>query len=59
MRGEVANATLVEEYSIGIYNSDISELSESANVTSYYYDDDNDEYDEVVEYQTATPFQKP
>ena len=59
MRGEVANATLVEEYSIGIYTSDISELSESANVTSYYYDDDNDEYDEVVEYQTATPFQKP
>ena len=54
LRGEVANATMIEEYSIGIYSSDISELAESANVGTYYYDDDNDEYDEVVDYQAST-----
>ena len=46
---------VVEEYSVGVYATDESELEESA-VASYYYDADSSEYDAVVNYQVAPKF---
>jgi hypothetical protein len=50
IKGTVSGKTVVEEYSIGIYNTSPSELEEA---TQYYYDIDTDSYDEVVSYQVA------
>jgi len=58
IRGQVNGMIKVEEYSVGLYNADESELNvDSANVSSFYYDTDNTEYDEVLNYQIST--QKP
>jgi len=50
VRGTVANTTLVEEYSIGIYETDVSELDES---NEYYYDSDNESYDQVINFSAS------
>ena len=57
MRGEVGGNTLVEEYSVGVYDSNVSELDTAS---SYYYDTDNADYDpvETTTYEGAVP-QKP
>ena len=55
IRGTVDNMMLVEEYSVGLYASDENELNvDSAEVSSFYYDTDNTEYDEVLNYQIST-----
>ena len=48
--GTVSGKTVVEEYSIGLYNSADSELEEA---NQYYYDAENNLYDEVVSFQVA------
>ena len=50
IKGTVSGKTVVEEYSIGLYNTSIDELSDAS---QYYYDEDTDSYDEVVSYQVA------
>ena len=57
VRGEVGGNTLVEEYSVGVYDSNVSELDTAS---SYYYDTDNADYDpvETTTYEGAVP-QKP
>jgi hypothetical protein len=52
IKGTVSDKTVVEEYSIGLYNTSVSELE---GATQYYYDEDTNSYDEVVSYQVA-PF---
>jgi subtilisin family serine protease len=54
VRGEVAGNVMVEEFSVGVYSSDISELDDTG---SFYYDTDNAEYDpvETVTYEGAVP----
>ena len=55
IRGTVDNMMLVEEYSVGLYESDEDELNvDTAEVSSFYYDTDNTEYDEVLNYQIST-----
>lgn len=54
VKGTISGKTVVEEYSIGLYNTAESELEESS---QYYYDTDTDSYDEVISYQVA-PFEK-
>jgi len=55
IRGTVDNMMLVEEYSVGLYASDENELNvDTAEVSSFYYDTDNTEYDEVLNYQIST-----
>lgn len=46
----VGGKAVVEEYSIGLYNTDITDLEEA---TQYYYDEDTATYDAVVSYQVA------
>jgi subtilisin family serine protease len=53
IKGTISGKTVVEEYSIGLYNTSESELEESS---QYYYDSDTDSYDEVVSYQVAPKF---
>ena len=48
--GEVSGTVLVEEYSIGIYNSDVNELDTS---NEYYYDSTNANYDQVVNFNAT------
>lgn len=50
VKGTVSGKTVIEEYSVGIYNTDESELEEAV---QYYYDNDTNSYDEVVTYQVA------
>ena len=50
IKGTVDGKVMVEEYSVGLFNTSISELEEA---TQYYYDADTDSYDEVVSYQVA------
>ena len=50
IKGTISGKTVVEEYSIGLYNTSESELAESP---QYYYDTDTDSYDEVISYQVA------
>ena len=50
IKGEVGEDMTVEEYSVGLYLEDVSELEDAK---SYYYDADASEYDEVVNYQVA------
>lgn len=50
MKGEVGEDMTVEEYSVGVYTDDVSELEEAS---SFYYDPDTEAYDEVVNYQVA------
>ena len=57
VRGEVGGNTLVEEYSVGVYDSSESELDTAS---SYYYDTETTSYDpvETTTYEGAVP-QKP
>ena len=50
LKGTISGKTVVEEYSIGIYNTSVSELDDA---TQYYYDEDTNSYDEVVNYQVS------
>jgi hypothetical protein len=50
IKGRVNNNIVVEEYSIGIYNTSESELESTS---QFYYDADLDEYDLVVSYQVS------
>lgn len=55
VRGQINGMIKVEEYSIGLYSSSEDELNvDTANVSSFYYDTDNTEYDEVLNYQIST-----
>lgn len=58
VRGKLNGITLVEEFSVGVYESSESELESGS---SYYYDDDNSEYDlaQTVNYQLAPPILTP
>lgn len=51
IKGTVGGELIVEEYSVGVYETDESELDDAT--PNYYYDDDTDSYDEVVNYQVA------
>ena len=51
VKGTMATKVYVEEYSIGIYATAESELTTS---TEYYYDEDEDEYEEVIQYSAST-----
>lgn len=51
VKGSVDGNLTVEEYSVGLYVNDASELDDSA--SSYYYDPETSSYDEVVNYQVA------
>jgi subtilisin family serine protease len=53
IKGQIAGKLKVEEYSVGVYTSSEDELTEDT--SSYYYDADLDEYDEVITYQAASP----
>jgi hypothetical protein len=55
LKGTVSGKTVVEEYSIGVYANDITELDTA---TQYYYDTDTGNYDEVISYQVAPVAQK-
>lgn len=46
-------ATMVEEFSIGLYTTAVSELDVDQNPSSFYYDTDDSSYDEVVNYESA------
>ena len=50
VRGEVSGTVLVEEYSVGIYASDVTELDTS---NEYYYDSTNLNYDQVVNFNAT------
>lgn len=50
VKGKVNNSIVVEEYSVGLYNTSQSELDSTS---QFYYDADADEYDLVVSYQVA------
>ena len=55
IRGKIGTVVSVEEYGIGVYASDVSEL---ADATNYYYDTDTSTYDAVESttyYQGAVP----
>jgi hypothetical protein len=51
----VDNVIVVEEYSVGLYTTNESEVDGSGDgaISSYYFDNSNNEYDEVVNYQVA------
>jgi hypothetical protein len=51
VKGTMATKVYVEEYSIGVYGTAESELTAS---TEYYYDDDESEYEEVIQYSAST-----
>jgi len=51
IKGEMDGNLTVEEYSVGLYVTEESELDGGA--SSYYFDPDTDSYDEVVNYQVA------
>ena len=46
-------ATMVEEYSVGLYTTNVSELDIDQNPKTFYYDTDDTSYDEVVNYESA------
>jgi len=50
VRGEVSGTVLVEEFSVGVYTTSVDEL-DGAN--EYYYDSDNTEYDQVVNFNAT------
>jgi subtilisin family serine protease len=52
VKGLINDELLVEEFSIGVYNTDASEV-DGDTASSFYYDTDNAEYDEIVNYQVA------
>lgn len=52
IKGVIDGKTKVEEYSIGLYTTSVSELDAAS---QFYYDSDTGSYDEVISYQVA-PF---
>ncbi len=50
VKGSIDGKTKVEEYSIGLYNTSVSELDSAS---QYYYDTETASYDEVISYQVA------
>lgn len=52
VKGIISEELLVEEFSIGVYVTDESEV-DGDTASSFYYDVDNSEYDEIVNYQVA------
>ena len=50
VKGTYANVVYVEEFSVGVYNTEESELSESQ---EFYYDDDENDYEEIVTVASA------
>ena len=50
LHGNVSGSYSIEEYSIGIYETDEKEL---ISAPEYYYDDDNTDYDQVVNFNAA------
>ena len=46
-------ATMVEEFSVGLYTTNVSELDIDQNPSTFYYDTDDTSYDEVVNYESA------
>lgn len=55
MKGEVGGDILIEEFNVGVYSSNESEL-EADGTSSYYYDDSDGSYDPItnVGFQAAT-----
>jgi subtilisin family serine protease len=51
IRGEVSGRVMVEEYSVGVYDQDPSELTSAS---EYYYDTESQDYEQVVTFQGAT-----
>ena len=59
VKGTIDEELLVEEFSIGVYETEESEV-DGDTASSFYYDVDNAEYDEIVNYQVAPfPASKP
>lgn len=52
IKGTIDGKVKVEEYSIGLYNTDVNELDSAS---QYYFDTDTESYDQVISYQVA-PF---
>jgi len=52
VKGLIDDELLVEEFSVGVYVTDQSEV-DGDTASSFYYDIDNSEYDEIVNYQVA------
>lgn len=50
VKGTINGKTKVEEYSIGLYNTNVTELDAAS---QYYYDTETSSYDEVISYQVA------
>ena len=55
IKGKVNNITKVEEFSIGVYNTSLTDLD---GADQYYYDADSGAYDPVVSFQVAPVQQK-
>ena len=54
VKGTYANVIYVEEFSVGVYETNESELSASQ---EFYYDDDDSDYEEIVTYASSFPSQ--
>ena len=50
VKGTYANVVYVEEFSVGVYDTEESELSASQ---EYYYDEDENDYEEIITYASA------
>lgn len=50
VKGQIGDTVHVEEYSVGVYENDVSELNSA---TEFYYDDDEEAYEEVVAYNVG------
>ncbi len=50
VKGTMASKVYVEEYSIGLFTTAESELNTS---TEYYYNDDDSDYEEVIQYSAS------
>jgi len=50
VKGEIASRTYIEEYQVGVYETDPSELD---GADEYYYDTDSNTYDAVISYAVA------
>ena len=58
LKGELGGDVYVEEYSVGLYTTDVSEVTgEDSNASQYYYDTDSAEYDEIINYSASFPSQ--
>ena len=51
VKGTLANVVYVEEYSVGVYETSESELASGA--TEYYFDDEENDYEEIVTYTSS------